>query len=193
MSREIKTKACDEFPMYEVSTDGKIFSLYYKNTKNRKELKQYVDSYGYLYVYFVVDGIRFKKLSHRLVAIAFIPNPENKPQVNHIDGVKTNNHVENLEWNTCQENVDHYHKYHKKPATKKLRKASSEGFSGIKNPKAKINQKQANEIIALRKSGLMLKEIAPKYGISVQQVSAIANGKFWNKGNIHEEQSKPTP
>jgi len=65
----------------------------------------------YLYVYFLVNGTRFSLSVHRIVAKAFIPNPENKPQVNHKDGNGFNNAVSNLEWMTSSEN--HIHAYEK--------------------------------------------------------------------------------
>lgn len=62
---------------------------------------------GYLRVILSKNGVSRKFSVHRLVAIAFIPNPENKPEVNHKDGNKENNQKDNLEWNTASENVVH--------------------------------------------------------------------------------------
>lgn len=62
---------------------------------------------GYYRVIFSKNGIITKHMVHRLVATAFMPNLENKPQVNHIDGNKLNNHILNLEWATSSENVRH--------------------------------------------------------------------------------------
>ncbi|MBO5714318.1 MAG: HNH endonuclease [Clostridia bacterium] len=63
------------------------------------------NTYGYMWLRVRPCGKQYKV--HRIVAMAFIPNPEHKPQVNHIDGNKQNNHVSNLEWATAKENVNH--------------------------------------------------------------------------------------
>lgn len=78
-----------------------------KRVATGRILKSGKNTYGYLQVNLCKNNIRCKKLIHRLVAQAFIPNPENKPQVNHINEIKTNNMVSNLEWMTAKENSNH--------------------------------------------------------------------------------------
>ena len=100
---------------YQVSNLGNVRSLdrYVKNgTSNRnikrgRVLKPCINHKGYLQVHLVANGNSKLVVIHRLVAKAFIPNPQNKAQVNHIDGNKKNNNVRNLEWCTNQENVIH--------------------------------------------------------------------------------------
>lgn len=70
-------------------------------------IRQYVDKDGYMRVMVNPTKKRTWFGVHRIVAQAFIPNPEGKPQVNHKDGNKSNNHVSNLEWSTAKENINH--------------------------------------------------------------------------------------
>lgn len=90
--------------VYSVSDHGAVFSH-----RLGRALSLKTDKCGYLNVSFKVGGKRSDHLVHRLVASAFIQNPSGKPNVNHIDLCKSNNHYRNLEWVTHQENMDHYY------------------------------------------------------------------------------------
>lgn len=86
---------------YSVSNTGRVRRKGSDNDHSTYEKK------GYLQVDLYKDGERSKKRVNRLVAEAFIPNPESKPEVNHKDGNKSNNNVDNLEWVTKKENCRH--------------------------------------------------------------------------------------
>ena len=81
-----------------ISNNGKLY-----NIKTKRLLKPRLSNTGYLRYHLSVGGKRYNMAAHRLVAIAFIPNPENKPTVNHKNEDKTDNRVENLEWFTNAE------------------------------------------------------------------------------------------
>jgi hypothetical protein len=100
--REIKFRAWDK--KYEVGSDGSVWSLDYNHTGERKQLHTYLDQDGYPYV-FLNSGKRAKKMVHRLVAELFLVQPTPKHQVNHINGIRTDNRLENLEWITSRENT----------------------------------------------------------------------------------------
>ena len=96
----------EDLPGYKLYEDGNFFSV-----KRNKFLKITHNSKGYKAVDICVNGFKSKKLIHRLLAKAFIPNPHNKPQVNHINGIKIDNRLENLEWSTSSENQKHAYDY----------------------------------------------------------------------------------
>lgn len=88
---------------YAVSSDGQVYS-----TVSNTILTPKIHRCGYLFVRLERDdGVSKNHYIHRLVALTFLPNPEGKDQVNHIDGIKTHNYATNLEWTTNRENVQH--------------------------------------------------------------------------------------
>ena len=93
--------------LYRVSNLGNVMSLNYNRTGKPKLLKPGKDKHGYLFVILYKDGKKKKFFVHRLVAEAFIPNPDNLPCVNHKDENKTNNSVENLEYCTHEYNINY--------------------------------------------------------------------------------------
>ena len=120
MKEEFRT--ISDFPKYMISNKGRIV-----NSRN-EEKAIHSDKRHYKNVVLYDQGVGIHKRVHRLVAEAFIPNPDNKPDINHIDGDKTNNSVENLEWVTKSENMCHAYR------TGLIKRHSSYGMLGKKNP-----------------------------------------------------------
>jgi len=90
------------FDNYMIYENGTVF-----NIKANKAVSPVYDKDGYCKIRLTVDGKRIKKSLHRIVALAFIENAENLPHINHVDGNKKNNKVENLEWCTPSQNNQH--------------------------------------------------------------------------------------
>lgn len=106
-------KIIPEFPNYKINTSGQVFTRYCgKGLSVRlgewRPLTQVVcSSTGYPLVTLCHEGVRKNKRIHRLLMEAFVPNPHNKKHINHIDGIKTNISLDNLEWATPKENAQH--------------------------------------------------------------------------------------
>lgn len=133
---------------YWVSTKGRVW-----NSRSKNLLKGGTCSYGYNKVNLYSDNKKKKLFPvHRLVALAFIENHQNKETVNHIDGIKTNNYVDNLEWMTRDENYRH---------------AIEIGLIKAKN----ITQEEKEKIIKLKKAGLTYTEIERKTGYSRSSIT----------------------
>lgn len=112
---------------------------------------------------------------HRLVAKAFIPNSNKKLEINHKNGIKTDNRVENLEWVTHRENLIHsYHVLGNKCGFGVLKKTYGEH-----NVKSKLKHDDVIQIIKNKKNGISTKELSIKYNVSTNTIHGIFIGKYW--------------
>jgi len=149
---------------YSVSSNGRIM-----NNKTKHILAALKSEAGYRFFKLSYKGKVSGFYAHRLLALAFIPNPESKPCVNHKDGDRANNSLENLEWNTSGENARH-----------SVKRLGMSRFQGENNFASKLAEAEVKEIRAWWKTGDVTQaSIAAQWGISFQHVSDIVNGKRW--------------
>jgi hypothetical protein len=149
---------------YAVDDQGNIYSLPKKTRKGTRVLKPLIVGTGYLQVDLCKDGKVKRFLAHRLIAETLIPNPENKPQVNHKNGIKTDNRLENLEWNTRSENQKHSIQIGLRTA------------NGEKNSQSKLTEKDVLYIRNSKEKGSIL---AKKFNISHPTICDIRKGRSW--------------
>ena len=146
---------------YRITESGKIWS-----DRHSKFLTDKIANTGYGMIEYYIDGIRKRRNIHRILAELFIPNPENKPEVNHIDGNKLNNSLSNLEWVTHAENMQHANRT---GLIKNRLNGSDVHF-------AKLNEQKVKEI---RQSPLSARKLSKIYGIAHQNIRQIKIGKTW--------------
>lgn len=157
--------------LYEISNLGEIASLNYNGTKKRQLMKQVKNIWGYLWLRIHKDKKPHGFQVHRLVALNFIPNPENKPCVNHKDGDKTNNSVSNLEWVTYSENE--LHSFHV------LGKVAFQPMKG----KFGASHNRSKPVLQISLDGFLLHEYGSRYeasratGISVGNINSCTTGR----------------
>ncbi len=158
--------------LYQVSKKGEVWS-----NRSAKWLKANVTRKGYVQVYLCNMGKGKNHRIHRLVASAWIPNPEAKPFINHKNLDKRDNRVENLEWCTNIENSHHYMRSINKDFTPPVwRPKKPDTQIGVYNSNCKMT---VEEITAIRSSNESTQKLADKYGLTQSYVSKIKRGVVW--------------
>lgn len=157
--RVILWAAVADFPDYKISSEGVLVSVKFGKTrviKPRKHVRGYAE-------YKLLKNGKAKFITaHRLVATAFKRKPYGYDQINHLNGNKQDNSIENLEWTTAKLNMRH--------AVDDL---------GIRFGTTKLRAEQVLEIRKLHKTGLTQRELADQFDVSVPTISGIVNRKHW--------------
>lgn len=165
---EEQWKEIEGYPNYKVSDHGRVKSLNYNRKGIEKIMCPQKRKDGYFHVGLYCNKKKSLILLHRIIGIAFIPNPNNYPVVKHKDDNRSNNVLSNLEWGTQQSNIqDMFDKGRK-------------NHRGTNNPRSKLTEDQVLEIRNLYSTGnFMQKELGIKYGVSQKLISCIITNKNW--------------
>lgn len=165
---------------YFATYDGEIYSI--KNHIHDGIFLKKTNANGYYVVSICVNGSVRNTGVHRLVAMAWIPNPQNKPETNHKDLNRKNNNVENLEWVTRSENLKHAWDTGAMYATKSKRKASSINLTKSNMKRRRLTMKQANKIRAIYKTKkISMEKIGKLYGLSEGSIRQIIYYETYTK------------
>ena len=158
---------------YQISNLGRVKSLNYHRENREKILSNTPSKDGYLQVNLYKEGKRKPYSIHRLVALHFIPNPNNYEEVNHKDENKQNNTVNNLEWCTHKHNINY--------GTAKERMIKTQKING-KNKGSKHSKSRKVKCITTDKEFNCLKEASEYYNVAYQNISACCRGKQKSAG-----------
>jgi hypothetical protein len=165
---------------YLISNLGNVASDNYKNSGLTKTLKPAKDKKGYLRCALMINGKLVTFKMHRLVAEAFIPNPNNKPQVNHINGIKTDNRAENLEWVSNKENHDHAVQKGLMVRKKGYKRPNMTWLIGENNNNVKLTAEQVKEIRSKFKKRVYTRDmLAAEYNVKACTIKDIILRRSW--------------
>jgi len=151
---------------YQVSNYGNVRSANYRRTGLPSLMKLQVGTNGRIAVVFHLKNKAFNQSVHRLVATEFIPNPENKPQVNHIDGNPKNNAYSNLEWCNQSENMKH-----------SFENGLHKRMYGEDSKNNKLKYQDVMEVLS--SPNKTLREFSEKFNVTIQTIHLIRKRKTW--------------
>jgi hypothetical protein len=160
---------------YKISPDGIVWSFKPKGLLANRQMTTHIQPNGYVHLVLRTgsrttgDRICKTYLIHRMVALAYIPNPDNKKYINHINGDKTDNRVENLEWCTAKENIDHAIR------TGLFKPPDGTDYTG------KLMKEDIYDIRMFAEHGIEYRDIAKVYPLTRTTIRNIATRKSWSR------------
>jgi len=150
-------------------------------SSNGKQISENINDKGYPQVSLFYNGKNYSRRVHRILAELFIPNPENKPQVNHKDRNRANYDLENLEWSTAKENV-----IHSVINGGRLNWFRDNKMS--KNPKSKLCENDVVNIRSYYNNKIFTQvQLSKKYQLGVPTINKIIKNKLWNFALTNQE------
>lgn len=156
-----KWRKIGSFNGYWVSDQGRVKTEDFNHTKKEGLLKLFKNVNGYMCCNLMVGGVRKRETVHQLVGRAFIDNPDNLRQLNHISGVKTDNRAVNLEWCTAKHNTLH---------------SIRNGLGKNNRKQSQLTESERNAILVLMANEVDFQIITKSFGISYHTLKRLKNG-----------------